>query len=47
LVADYLSANAKTLFTDEVLSGDVLKLRFNDPLLPQLIKLLLRAPPVN
>jgi hypothetical protein len=28
---DYLNANAKTLFTDEVLGGDDLKLKFNDP----------------
>jgi len=30
-VADYLNANAKALFIDEVLAGDTLKLRFNDP----------------
>jgi hypothetical protein len=28
---DYLNANAKTLFIDEVLGGDDLKLKFNDP----------------
>src|SRR5258707_2323679 len=30
-VVDYLNANAKALFIDEVLGGDDLKLRFNDP----------------
>jgi hypothetical protein len=30
-VVDYLNANAKALFIDEVLGGDELKLRFNDP----------------
>jgi Type I phosphodiesterase / nucleotide pyrophosphatase len=30
-VAAYLNANAKTLFIDEVLAGDELKLKFNDP----------------
>ena len=30
-VADYLNANAKALFIDEVLAGDELKLKFNDP----------------
>lgn len=30
-VADYLNANAPTLFIDEVLAGDALKLKFNDP----------------
>jgi hypothetical protein len=30
-VAAYLNANAKALFIDEVLAGDELKLRFNDP----------------
>jgi len=29
--ADYLNANAKALFIDEVLAGDELKLKFNDP----------------
>ena len=28
---DYLNANAKALFIDEVLAGDELKLKFNDP----------------
>lgn len=28
---DYLNANAKALFIEEVLGGDVLKLKFNDP----------------
>ncbi len=28
---DYLNANAQTLFIDEVLGGDELKLKFNDP----------------
>jgi hypothetical protein len=28
---DYLNANAKALFIDEVLGGDELKLKFNDP----------------
>lgn len=32
IVGDYLNANAKALFVDEVLSGDELKLKFNDPL---------------
>jgi len=32
LVANYLNANAKALFIDEVLSGNELKLKFNDPL---------------
>jgi hypothetical protein len=31
-VAAYLNANARALFIDEVLAGEVLKLRFNDPL---------------
>jgi len=31
LVADYLNVNAKALFIDEVLAGDELRLRFNDP----------------
>jgi arylsulfatase A-like enzyme len=30
-VADYLNANAKALFIDEVMAGDELKLKFNDP----------------
>ncbi len=30
-VVDYLNTNAKALFIDEVLGGDELKLRFNDP----------------
>jgi hypothetical protein len=30
-VIDYLNANAKALFIDEVLGGDELKLKFNDP----------------
>ena len=30
-VVDYLNANAKALFIDEVLGGDELKLRFSDP----------------
>jgi hypothetical protein len=30
-VVDYLNANAKALFIDEVLGGDELKLKFNDP----------------
>jgi Type I phosphodiesterase / nucleotide pyrophosphatase len=30
-VVDYLNANAKALFIDEVSGGDELKLRFNDP----------------
>ena len=30
-VANYLSANAKALFIDEVLAGDELKIKFNDP----------------
>src|ERR1700682_1221694 len=30
-VIDYLNANAKALFIDEVLGGDDLKLKFNDP----------------
>ena len=28
---DYLNANAKALFIDEVMGGDELKLKFNDP----------------
>jgi hypothetical protein len=31
-VADYLNANAKALFIEEVMAGDELKLKFNDPL---------------
>jgi predicted AlkP superfamily pyrophosphatase or phosphodiesterase len=31
-VADYLNKNAKRLFIDEVMGGDELRLRFNDPL---------------
>jgi arylsulfatase A-like enzyme len=31
IVADYLNANAKALFIDEVLAGDELELKFNDP----------------
>lgn len=31
LVADYLNANAKALFIDDVLAGNELKLKFNDP----------------
>jgi arylsulfatase A-like enzyme len=30
-VSDYLNTNAKALFIDEVLAGDDLKLKFNDP----------------
>ena len=30
-VADYLNANAKALFIDEVLAGDEIKLKFNSP----------------
>ncbi len=30
-VTDYLNTNAKALFIDEVLAGDELKLKFNDP----------------
>jgi hypothetical protein len=30
-VADFLNANAKELFIDEVMAGDELKLKFNDP----------------
>jgi hypothetical protein len=30
--ADYLNANAKALFIDEVLAGNEIKLKFNDPL---------------
>ena len=30
-VTDYLNANAKALFIDEVMSGDEIKLKFNDP----------------
>jgi hypothetical protein len=30
-VIDYLNANAKALFIDEVLGGNDLKLKFNDP----------------
>lgn len=30
-VTDFLNANAKALFIDEVLAGDELKLKFNDP----------------
>jgi hypothetical protein len=30
-VADYLNANAKALFIDEVIAGDDLKLKFNNP----------------
>jgi len=30
-VADYLNANAKALFIDEVIAGDELTLKFNDP----------------
>jgi len=32
LVADYLNANVQALFIDEVMSGDELKLKFNNPL---------------
>ena len=32
LVADYLNANAKALFIDQVFAGRSLKLKFNDPL---------------
>jgi hypothetical protein len=32
MVADYLNANAKALFIDEVMSGAELKLKFRDPL---------------
>ena len=32
MVADYLNLNAKALFIDEVISGNDLKLKFNDPL---------------
>jgi arylsulfatase A-like enzyme len=31
MVADYLNANAKALFIDEVIAGDELKLKFNNP----------------
>jgi hypothetical protein len=31
-VADYLNANAKALFIDEVMAGNEIKLKFNDPL---------------
>ena len=31
MVANYLNVNAKALFIEEVLAGDELKLRFNDP----------------
>jgi len=31
MVADYLNTNAKALFIDEVMAGDELKLKFNDP----------------
>jgi hypothetical protein len=31
-VADYLNANAKALFIDEVMAGSEIKLKFNDPL---------------
>jgi predicted AlkP superfamily pyrophosphatase or phosphodiesterase len=31
MVADYLNTNAKALFIDEVLAGDELKLKFNNP----------------
>jgi arylsulfatase A-like enzyme len=31
MVADYLNANAQALFIDEVMAGDELKLKFNDP----------------
>ncbi len=31
MVADYLNANAKALFIDEVMAGDELKLKFNNP----------------
>jgi hypothetical protein len=31
VVADYLNANAQALFIDEVIAGDELKLKFNDP----------------
>jgi hypothetical protein len=31
-VADYLNVNAKALFIEEVLAGEEIKLRFNDPL---------------
>jgi hypothetical protein len=30
-VADFLNANAKALFIDEVMAGDEIKLKFNDP----------------
>jgi hypothetical protein len=30
-VADYLNTNANALFIDEVLAGDEIKLKFNDP----------------
>ena len=32
MVTDYLNTNAKALFIDEVISGNDLKLKFNDPL---------------
>jgi hypothetical protein len=31
MVADYLNANAQALFIDQVMAGDELKLKFNDP----------------
>ena len=31
IVADYLNTNAKALFIDQVLAGDELRLKFNDP----------------
>ena len=31
LVADYLNSNAQALFIEQVLAGDELKLKFNDP----------------
>lgn len=31
-IADYLNANAKALFIEDVLAGDSMKLKFNDPL---------------
>lgn len=32
MVADYLNVNAQALFIDEVMAGDELKLKFNDPM---------------
>lgn len=32
IVADYLNANVQALFVDQVIAGDELKLKFNDPI---------------